>query len=142
MTTTVEKPGKYVLWDDFHTAYEGKIYNASDSLPDGMKIQVLDAEGHLIRFMSDEAISVSGSGTTKRSIGYVELASAGKVSVEVTGSNEERIFSFKRSNAKKDIWEIVGGVGMAIVLGLAGVVFVIWGIVKLSRGPKAGDIAA
>lgn len=138
MATKIEKPGRYYLWNDFQTMYDGKSYNRSESIPDGLEIHVRDSKGEPINFVSDTSITMSNGGASRHSIGYVELASPGKVSIEVSGGNEERVFSFAQSGLLKMFVRIVGGVGIALVFGFAGFGIIIWGIVKLVRGRKTG----
>lgn len=37
-----EEPGRYYLWNDHQTVFEGFSYNRSESLPDGLHIVIED----------------------------------------------------------------------------------------------------
>ena len=130
---TIEKPGRYYLWNDFKTVYHGQSFNLSDHIPDGMNIRIGDSDGHQFNFVSDASISVTNGSSAKKSIGYVEIEHPGKVTVQVSGGFEERIFSFSRSRLLKFFLFIIGGVGASVIFGLTGLGLIIWGIVKLVR---------
>lgn len=137
METVIEQPGRYYLWNDFQTLYEGKIYNRSQSLPNGIQIQIWDSNGQLLPFVGDTSISTSNS---SNSIGYVEIAHAGKVIIEVSGGNEQRIFSFSKMKLLKMFGLILGGACSSILVTIGGIGLIIWGIVKLVRANKKSDL--
>lgn len=129
----VDKPGRYYLWNDFRTVYHGQSFNRSERIPDGLNIQIGDAQGHPFNFVSDTSISSTNGSSAKNSIGYVEIEHPGKVTVQVSGNFEERIFSFSKSGLLKMFLFIIGGVAASILAGLTGLGLIIWGIVKLVR---------
>ena len=138
---TIEKPGRYYLWNDFRTVYDGKSYNRSESIPDGMKIQIHNSRGDLLKFVSDTSMSSSVGTSSKNSIGYIEVESSGKVSIEVLGGNEDRIFSFSESGLLKMIGLFLGGFGLSMLVAFSGIGTIIWGIVKLVREKRKGENA-
>jgi len=91
---SVEKPGRYYLWNDYQTVYAGRSYNQSEHIPGGMQIDIRDSDGNLLPFTSDTSMSSTGDGSAKNTIGYVEVIKPGKVKVDVSGGSDERIFSF------------------------------------------------
>ena len=131
LQVSVEKPGRYYLWNDFRTVYNGQSFNRSERIPDGMNIRVEDSSGHQVNFVSDTSISSTTGGSAKNSIGYVEIEHPGKVTVHVSGTVEERIFSFSQSGILKMFLYILRGIGACVIFGLAGVGLIVWGIVKL-----------
>lgn len=136
---SVEKPGRYYLWNDFEAVYDGKSYNQSEGIPDGMEIKIQNPDGSLLHFVSDTSISSKNNGSSKNTIGYVEVESAGKVKIEVSGGNggnEERIFSFARSDLFKMFGLMFGGLGLSMAATVVGIGIVIWGIVKLVKSSQ------
>jgi hypothetical protein len=134
--TTVNEPGRYYLWNDFRTVYGGKSYDRSETIPDGVEIQIRDAAGRQLQFFSDTSISMTSGGSSKKSIGYVVVKDPGKVTLLLAGGNEERIFSFSQSGLLKMFGLIAGGFGLSMLTGLVGFGLIIWGVVKLVRGSK------
>ncbi len=130
----VKTPGRYYLWNDYQTIFEGKSYNRSQSLPDGLVIRIFRAEnGRRLEFVTKTNISSSSGSRAKNTIGYIELAQPGTVAIEVSGKGEERVFSFSRSIIKTVLMRIFGGGAVAVTGGLLGLALILWGIVRRSQ---------
>jgi len=138
----VKNPGRYYVWNDYRTIFNGKSYDRSEKIPDGIEIQVHDANGRQLQFITDTSISSSDGGSAKDSIGYVEVDRPGKLDVAVSGGSEERIFSFSRFELLKAVGLVLGSVGFAMLAGIAGIALVIWGIVKLVSGKGVQRVVA
>ena len=130
---TVEKPGRYYLWNDFRTIYNGQSFNRSEQIPDGLNIRIGDSDGRALNFVGDTSISSTRDDSAKNSVGYVEIEHPGKVTVQVSGNAEERIFSFSKSRLLKVFLFAIGGFGASVIFGLMGLGLIIWGIIKLAR---------
>jgi hypothetical protein len=130
---TIVEPGRYYLWNDFETVFEGNTYKRSKKIPDGYEIRIKDAKGELLEFVANASMTSSGAKGSKKSIGYVEVTEAGPLAIEVSGGDEERIFSFGPSLILKILGLVFGGVGAAMLFGAAGFVVIILGIVKLAK---------
>jgi len=130
---TAEKPGRYYLWNDFRTVLDGRTFNQSEHIPNGLNISVEDSNGRKLAFVSDTSISSTNGSSAKNTIGYVEIEHPGKVTVRVSGGSEERVFSFSQSGLLKMFLLLIGGFGASAIFGLTGLCFIVWGIVKLVR---------
>jgi len=135
---TVEKVGRYYLWNDFQTVYDGKSFSRSENIPDGLEIIVTDDAGKTLPFKSDTSTSSSSGSSSKNSIGYVEVSNQGKLMVSVSGDSEERVFSFSRSIFPKMFLTILGGGAASLLMAFIGFGIGIWGAIKLARN-KAGE---
>lgn len=135
-----EEPGRYYLWNDYQTVFRGKTYNRSKSVPDGMEIRITHAKtGEPFDFVSDTSISSSSGANSKNTIGYVEVKEPCRVAIEVSGGEEERVFSFSPFRLWRMLKLILGGFALSFVLGVAGVGVTIWGIVKVARAGKTDE---
>jgi hypothetical protein len=137
---TVKEPGRYYVWNNFRIFYEGKNYDRSETIPDGIEIRIHNAKGEPLKFVSDTSTSATVNSSAKNSIGYVEVERPGTVGIEVTGGNEERVFSFSQSRFLKMFGMFLGGFGLAMLAGVGGFGIIIWGIVKLVRANKQGGL--
>ena len=54
----------------------------------------------------------------------------------ISGDVAPRVFSFEQSNLPKVFGLIFGGVGVSIIVGMAGVIVGVIGVVKLAQGSK------
>lgn len=131
---SAEAPGRYYLWNEHQTIFEGTSYHRSESLPDGLNISIKDARGQRLKFTTDTSISSSSGSSAKKSIGYVEVAQPGLVSVNISGDVEPRVFSFAESQLLKVFGLIFGGVGLSILLAVVGVIVGVVGVVRLAQG--------
>jgi len=128
----IDEPGRYYLWNDYQTIFEGKSYNRSERVPDGVEIKIKDADtGEAFDFVTSLTISSSNGASSKNSIGYIDVQNAVDISIEIVGLNNERIFSFSQSSILKliGLFLVVGL--LSTVSALSGIVFTIWGIVSL-----------
>jgi hypothetical protein len=127
----VDKPGRYYLWNNYRTVFEGRSFNRNPYLPDGMEIRISDAQtGKSLDFVGSSSASANSEASSSR-IGYVEIPGPCKVEIEVTGGQEELVFSFSKSDFPQMLRLIVGTFVAVPFLGLAGFGVIIWGIVKL-----------
>lgn len=134
--TNVVQAGRYYLYNDYQTIYQGKTYDNSTNLPGGIEIKILDSQGQALPFTGDTSFSVGGSGTERKSIGYVEVQSPGKVRIEVSGGDEERIFSFGQENFLRFFGLMFGALGLCSIIAFGGIGLAVWGIIRLTRSNK------
>lgn len=136
----VEEPGRYYLWNDYHTVFEGKSYNRSETIPDGLEFKIRNKEtSKSFKFVSDLSISSNRGSHSSNSIGYVEIAGPGRVEIDIVGGSEERIFSFSRSVFTPLLALIVCGSLLSMASCFLGFGFVVWGIVKLVKSNNNDD---
>ena len=128
----VEKKGRYYLWNDFQTVYEGTSYDRSEAIPDGLEITVIDENSQVLPFQSSTSITSSNGGSTKKSIGYVELEASQVLTISVTGDVEDRVFSFSKSIFGA-IFKVVGASALTCFTGLG---LSLWGMLKLSKADR------
>lgn len=135
---SAETPGRYYLWNDFLTVFNGRTYQSPEELPGGLEITITDGGGSRLTFVSDGSTSSSNGSSSKRSIGYVEVTTPGNLTVAVSGNTDQRVFSFARSEILKILGLVLGGMGASGLTALGGIILAIFGIVRLSRnsGPS------
>jgi hypothetical protein len=133
---TITEPGRYYLWNDFQTVYDGKSFDRSERIPDGLEIVVKDEAGNSLLFKRDTSISSNVGSSSKKSIGYVEVDKPGKLTVSVSGSSDQRVFSFSQFDFLRLLGFVFGGIALAVIMSLAGIGITIWGIVKLVKNKK------
>ncbi|WOO43237.1 hypothetical protein [Rubellicoccus peritrichatus] len=129
----IEKPARYYLWNDYQTIFDGKSYNRSESLPDGLQISIKDEAGEELKFTSNTMMSSSTGSSTKNTIGYVEVTAPGTLTIRVTGDSDARVFSFSEFSVLKIVGLAFGAFGIGMLIAVAGIGLSIWGIVKLVK---------
>ena len=135
----VDTPGRYYLWHDYQTVYDGRTYNNPVELPNGLSVDVTGLGGLPLEFVSAPNTSFTSNGRARQSVGYVEVLEAGQVSVTVTGEAESRIFSFSPFSLGRFAGLIFKGILFAGAAALSSLGLIIWGIVKLANAPRSGS---
>lgn len=133
---SIEKPGRYYLWNDYKTIYKGTIYNRSKDLPDGMKIVIRNSKGASLNFISDTSVSSSSGSSSKNTLGYVEVERPGQLKIEIFGGKETRIFSFAQSRLLKLIGLVIAGAFFSVLVAISGIGLTVWGFAKLAKGKR------
>lgn len=140
-TFEIEEPGKYVLWHDYQTFFEGSNYSKPEALPDGLEISVKNATGDTLFFKTDTNTSFTSGSHSKNSIAYLEFDQPETISISVNGDFESRVFSFGESFIGKFFLRIFSAVALSAVLSALGIALGVWGIVKLIKEPATNEPA-
>lgn len=134
----VTEPGRYYLWHDYQTTFEGRSVRRSDGPPGGLlEVSVEDSGGEALHFSWSDSVSVSRGGHRKRSIGYVQVDAPATLVISVTGDAEGCVLSFGQSRVPEILGIVFGGLALAAVVGLSGLGIAVWGGLKMLK--KSGD---
>jgi len=133
----VEEAGRYYLWNDHQTLLDGRSYSQPEALPGGIEIRIENDAGEELSLRGDTSISSNVGATSRRSIGHVEVARPGALSIEVAGDFDERVFSFSEFDFGAMFAKVFGALALAGVGFLLGLGITIWGIVKVVKSPSA-----
>jgi len=134
---TASAPGRYYLWNDNKTIYGGISYNRSESVPDGIKIRLSNPDtGEPYDFVSNTSMSVSSGSSEKHTIGYITIEKPCDINIDISGGNEERIFSFSRAVFMKIMGLILGVIALAMTAAITGIAMIVFGIIKTSERQK------
>ncbi len=139
-TIEVDEPGRFHLWHNYKMLHEGVNYDRPKHLPDGWSIEITDEAGQPLPFDTGSSSSVQVGNRHKHSLGHVDLASAGTVTVSVSGvaePDDSAVLSFSRFEMLKMMIHIGIAIVVALVLGAIALGVIICGIVKLVHAGKA-----
>ncbi len=133
----VKEPGRYYVWDNRRTVFEGRTIHHKSGFPAGLEVVVRDSIGKQLEFVEDDSAGWSVGNHAKKSVGYVELQSAGQVEIEVVGSSDsERVVSFSPSTLRQAMGRTFVAVGVAVALGLSGLLVSFVGILIVLFGKR------
>lgn len=135
----MKEAGRYYLWNDHQTFFEGKSYSKAPQVPYGIEIAIRNANGDSVAFRTDTSISTTSGSNQSSSIGYVELEGPEWLTISVTGDTEPQVFSFSRTSMMKVFGTMFGGIGISILVAIVGVGILIWGIIKLATSGKVSE---
>jgi hypothetical protein len=129
----VEAPARYYLWHDYQTVFEGTTYDRAVAIPDGLTISVSPSEGKALAIISSGSMSMTSGSEASQSIGYVDIPEAGIWTVEVAGDADSFVVSFAESKLLQMFGIIFVAAAVCLLLGGAGVIFVVIGIARLAQ---------
>ena len=136
---TIEKQGRYYLWNDYQTVFEGRSYSSSEELPGVLEITLLEnKDGEPVEFVSSQSITSSSGDSHKKSVGYFEVDEPGGYILSVFGETEPRVCSFGKTffNTKSVLICLIVGL-LEILMGITGFVLVLVGIINLIKARKS-----
>ena len=132
----IDAPGRFYVWHEYKGSFEGQRYSSRNRKARGAIIAVKRNGGELMNFVNDESISFSLGNRSKQSLGYIDATEIEPVVIEVSGLEDELIFSASRYQLFKTLRKIGFSVACGAVCGLAGLGFLIWGIFKLVKAGR------
>lgn len=135
----IEDEGRYFLWNDYKTVYEGKTYSMPEEVPDNLIISMKTKDGALhYDIIGKTSISSSSFPTSKKSIGYFDITVPGDYILEVKGESKPRVFSFRQFNYDTVEFAMVLGIGgtACLLIIFAGFALGVVAIVKMVKAKR------
>jgi len=135
----IEDEGRYYLWNDYQTVYEGKTYSMPEEVPDNLIISLKTKDGALhYDIIGKTSISSSSYPTSKKSIGYFDITVPGDYILKVKGVSKPRVFSFRQFNYDTLEFAMVLGIGGSVCLLIifAGFALGVVGVVKMVKAKR------
>lgn len=141
---SIDKQGRYYVWNDYQTTFEGKTYVSSSGLPDNLAISLREKQTQTpLTFNSDLSIFLGFGKSLRSSIGYFEIVKPGVYSLEVSGETFPRVFSFGQFflNLKKIAAIVIAGF-VSVAIALWGFILALIGVVGLfkSKGRSGQEL--
>ena len=135
----IEDEGRYYLWNDYQTVYEGKTYSKTEEVPDNLIISLKTKDGALhYDIIGKNSITTSSDSTSRKSIGYFDITVPGDYILEVKGESEPRVFSFRQLNYDTVVFAMRMGIGGSVCLLIifAGFALGVVAIVKMVKAKR------
>lgn len=130
---TLDAPGRYIVWNNTRTTFEGRRYRSSSNLPGYLDFDIRTADGRRIERHYEPAVSMSRGDDVRRVAFSFVVDQAGDVVIEATGPVQPRVLVINDLDVwRQYLWANRGvKAGIAIiVLGLAAMII---GIVRHAR---------
>lgn len=136
-TFNFKSPGKYIIWNDFQTFFNGRSYSSSPSLPDGLTITVIQRASQNQIPTKPTGSSSESSGSHKRhSICSFLAEKPGEYTIEVKNVPSQRVFMVRKAQVK-DVLHSFFVFGTVSMVGWAvGLLIIIIVAIKRSRASK------
>lgn len=140
VTAELNEPGRYYIWDNHWTKFEGERVKYSSDWPNNAKVAVRETEGRELEFIPDRSLSWSIGNNGKTSIGYIEIDTPSSIELDIDDVGNGRIVSVSNRTMKQELWKRLGGFGIGLITAGIGAIVCILGVFKRPRKmPTTGD---
>ena len=96
-TLKLDRPGKFLVWNDYQTVFHGRSYDESEKLPPGARISVFDkAGGRALTVTSSRGGTSTIGNTSSVAVSQFEIEQPGSYEIVVEGDVPQRVFSVGR----------------------------------------------
>ena len=134
--------GEHVVWNDFITVFEGRSYQSSKALPDGVQITVTDGGGASVVLRRASGATYKGFNTERVSVMKFDIARPGRYEIAVRGDFQPRVFSVGPDHTGALLWTILGSIAL-VFLGLGtGIGIAAWVFIQREQAREAAPRAA
>jgi len=134
--------GEHVVWNDYVTVFEGRSYQSSKDLPDGVQITVTDGGGAGIALRRASGSTYKGLSTEQVSVMKFDIARPGRYEIAVRGDFQPRVFSVGPDHSGALLWTILGSIAL-VFLGLGtGIGIAAWVFIQREQAREAAPRAA
>jgi hypothetical protein len=121
----VTKTGKYTLWHNYKTLYQGEFFNNQQDIPGGTVIQIINDSGASVPLGLSMGSHTTSGNHAKVSIGEVVIMKPTKLTIQVDSTLPRTVFSFSESRFLKNFFAIF--ISTFFIFAGAGLLF--WGCV-------------
>ena len=120
-TAAFDKPGTYMVWNDYRTVFGGRSYDESEKLPSGVQVKVVEVDsGKALAVSASYNASSSLGETARNSVAKFEIVRPGRYEIIVEGDFPQRVFSASKAFLFGLFSVIFGAIGLLFAgFGLA-----------------------
>jgi uncharacterized membrane protein len=134
--------GEHVVWNDHVTVFEGRSYQSSKDLPDGVQITVMDGGGASVVLRRASGATYKGSNTERVAVMKFGIARPGRYEIAVRGDFQPRVVSVGPDHTGPLLWTILGSIAL-VFLGLGtGIGIAAWVFIQREQAREAAPRAA
>ena len=133
VVTEIDAPGRYYVWDNHWTMFDGERIQYAADWPNQAKITVRDANGTEVHFVPDASQNWSIGNNEKTSVGYVDVKAATTLRLEIDDVGRDRIVTVSNRTMKQELWSRLGGFGVGLLVGVVGVPVCLLGLLVRRR---------
>jgi uncharacterized membrane protein len=134
--------GEHVVWNDHVTVFEGRSYQSSKELPDGVQVTVTGSGGAGIALRRASGSTYKGLSSARVSVMKFDIARPGRYEIAVQGDFQPRVFSVGPDHIGAVLWTVFGAIAV-LFLGLGtGIGVAAWVFIQRERAREAAPRAA
>lgn len=133
VSAEIDAPGRYYVWDNHRTMFDGERIQYASGWPDDVKIAVRDANGTDLEFVHDASQNWSIGNNAKTSVGYIDVPTATTIRIDIDGAGRDRIVTVANRTIKQELWARLSGLGIGLIVGAVGVPIFLLGLLLRRR---------
>ena len=134
----LDRPGKYVVWNDYRTLFQGRTYDESERLPENVSITVLDpASGTALVVAPSGGMRSDMLDAVKVSVATFEIARPGRYEIIIEGGFPQRVFSVSRDFLFNMLGMIFGVIAVVVVGFSLAFAIATWAFIKREEAREA-----
>lgn len=137
VTAKVDASGRYYVWDNHWTMFDGERVQYTADWPDDATVVVRDANGAELEFVTDASQNWSIGNNEKTSVGYIDVPAATTIRLDIDDVGRDRIVTVSNRTMKQELWSRLGGFGVGIGVGAVGVPTCLLGLLVRRRSSSA-----
>ncbi len=139
---SLDRPGDYLVWNDYQTVFQGRSYNESRQLPSGVRVRVLDpASGRALDVLASQGATVSSGSENSVSVARFAVAQPGRYEIVVEGDFPPRVFSVGRDFLFPMMATIFGALALVFAGLSAAAGIAIWAYFRREAGSGPAQAA-
>ena len=131
------RKGRQVIWNDHVTVFEGRSYDSSRNLPDGLQITVTDGSGRSVTLRGTTGATVKGGGTERVAVMDFEVLQPGRYTITARGDFPPRVLSVGPEVVWLVMGSIFGAIGLVLLGTGAGVAIAAWAFIRREQAREA-----
>jgi hypothetical protein len=112
----IGEPGPHVIWHEYRTVFQGRAYEGSAAMPNGVRYRVRDPGGAQLEVAASRGASVEGRESRRASQAKFIAVTPGRHRVEVEGAFEPRVMAVQ----KDLLWPALRAIGTAVAVAVLG----------------------
>lgn len=145
VTAEIDASGRYYVWDNHWTMFDGERVQYSADWPKDAKIVVRDSNGRELEFIADASQNWSIGNNEKTSIGYIDIPTPSAIRLDIDDIGNERIVTVSNRTMKQELWSRLGGFAVGLGVGAIGVTICLLGLlvrrrISTAEGDSGGTI--
>jgi uncharacterized membrane protein len=133
--------GNHVVWNDHVTVFEGRSYQSSRTLPDGVRVAVTGSGGG-IALRSASGATYKGSNTEQVAVMQFDVPQPGRYEIAVEGDFQPRVFSVGPDHVSAVLWTVFGAIAALFVGVGAGIGVAAWAFLQREQARESAPRGA
>jgi uncharacterized membrane protein len=129
------RAGNHVVWNDHVTVFEGRSFQSSRTLPDGVQVTVTG--GGAVALRSASGATYKGLNTERVAVWQFDIEQPGRYEIAVQGDFQPRVFSVGPDHVSAVLWTVFGAIA-ALFLGMgAGIGVAAWAFIRREQARES-----